>query len=104
MTENEVFEHISDLAGDYKCFDEKISHQESLILCNLIEEIQQYRAIGTVEEFKALKEKNVAKKPIGEYTQCKCSVCGRRVRSGRGSSSFVRDNFCQRCGQKLDWQ
>ena len=91
MTENEVFEHISNLAGDYKCFDEKISHQESLILCNLIEEIQQYRAIGTVEqlewckdashwkelfkeklekyeaigtieEFKALKEKNEPKK------------------------------------------
>ena len=59
MTENEVFEHISDLAGDYKCFDEKISHQESLILCNLIKEIQQYRAIGTVEEFKALKATNV---------------------------------------------
>lgn len=58
MTENEVFEHISNLAGDYKCFDEKISHQESLILCNLIEEIQQYRAIGTVEEVRALKEKN----------------------------------------------
>ena len=57
MTENEVFEHIGDLAGDYKCFDEKISHQESLILCNLIEEVQQYRAIGTVEEFKTLKEK-----------------------------------------------
>ena len=57
MTENEVFEHIGDLAGDYKCFDEKISHQESLILCNLIEEVQQYRAIGTIEEFKALKEK-----------------------------------------------
>lgn len=58
MTENEVFEHIGDLAGDYKCFDEKISHQESLILCNLIEEVQQYRAIGTIEEFKALKVEN----------------------------------------------
>lgn len=49
-------------------------------------------------------EKQIAKKPLGEYTQCKCSVCGRRVRSGRGSSSFVRDNFCQRCGQAIDWE
>lgn len=56
MTENEVFEHIGDLAGDYKCFDEKISHQESLILCNLIEEVQQYRAIGTMEEVRMLKD------------------------------------------------
>lgn len=65
MTENEVFEHISNLAGDYKCFDEKISHQESLILCNLIEEIQQYRAIGTVEEFRILKELKNEHRKIG---------------------------------------
>lgn len=30
-----------------------------------LEEIQQYRAIGTIEEFKDLKEKSVAKK--GEF-------------------------------------
>ena len=33
----------------------------------------------------------------------KCPACNRRIRSGGGSSSFVRDNFCQRCGRKLDW-
>lgn len=48
-------------------------------------------------------EKQIPKKPIGTYTDFKCSVCGRRVRSGKGSSSRQRDNFCQRCGQKLDW-
>lgn len=48
-------------------------------------------------------EKQIPKKPIGRYTDYKCSVCGRRVRSGKGSSSRVRDNFCQRCGQALDW-
>lgn len=47
--------------------------------------------------------KQIPVKPTGRYTNYKCSVCGRRVRSGKGSSSFVRDNFCQRCGQKLDW-
>ena len=72
-------------------------------MADIRELLKEYEAIGTVEDFKELREKSVAKKPIGEYTQCKCSVCGRRVRSGRGSSSFVRDNFCQRCGQKLDW-
>lgn len=50
-------------------------------------------------------EKQIPKKPIsfGGRTDYKCSVCGRRVRSGKGSSSRVRDNFCQRCGQALDW-
>ena len=36
--------------------------------------------------------------------QYKCPACNRRVRAGNGSSSFVRDNFCQRCGRKLDWE
>ena len=34
----------------------------------------------------------------------RCPVCGRRVRSGKGSSSFVRDKRCQDCGQILVWK
>lgn len=49
-------------------------------------------------------EKQIAKKPIGTHTDFKCPVCNRRVRSGKGSSSRRRDNFCQRCGQKLNWE
>lgn len=70
----------------------------------LLEEVEQYRALGTVEELKEAREKQVAKKPIGRHTDYKCSVCGRRVRSGKGSSSRQRDNFCQRCGTKIDWE
>lgn len=108
MTESEALLRIKDM--EYECMNSTIHYytDKDIPMLRLsekaLEEIQQYRAIGTIEEFKALKEKSVAKKPIGEYTQCKCSVCGRRVRSGRGSSSFVRDNFCQRCGQAIDWQ
>ena len=160
MTENEVFEHISNLAGDYKCFDEKISHQESLILCNLIEEIQQYRAIGTVEdiqevmalckslqetvcrymnigtieefkalkdinriadnlskmeriEFKALKEKSVAKKPyiqqivkdFREHDCYECPNCDCFVGYvSECQEEHYQDIYCPNCGQKLDWQ
>ena len=48
-------------------------------------------------------EKRLPKKPIGRHTNYKCPVCDRRVRSGKGSSSFGVDYFCQRCGQALDW-
>lgn len=48
-------------------------------------------------------EKQISQRPIGKYTDYKCPICGRCVRSGKGSSSKGRDNFCQRCGQKLDW-
>lgn len=50
----------------------------------------------------ALKRLEPMKMP-GTYTDYKCAVCGRRIRSGNGSSSFTRDNFCQRCGQAIDW-
>ena len=42
-------------------------------------------------------------KPTGEYTNCRCPRCGRRVRSGLGSSSRTRDKRCQDCGQVIDW-
>ena len=48
-------------------------------------------------------EKQIPKKPIGRHTSYKCPICDRRVRSGKGSSSFGVDHFCQRCGQALDW-
>lgn len=48
-------------------------------------------------------EKQIPKKPIGKHTNYRCPVCNRRVRSGKGSSSFGVDYFCQRCGQALDW-
>ncbi len=48
-------------------------------------------------------KKQVQQKPIGKHTNYKCPICDRRVRSGKGSSSFGVDYFCQRCGQALDW-
>lgn len=47
--------------------------------------------------------KQIPVKPYGRHTEYRCSICKRRVRSGKGSSSHVRDNFCQGCGQMLDW-
>ena len=49
-------------------------------------------------------EKHIPKSPEGRHTDFKCPACGRRVRSGKGSSSHIRDNVCQRCFQVLDWE
>lgn len=57
-----------------------------------------------IDSLRELVEKATPKKPTGTYTDYKCPVCGRRVRSGKGSSSFTRDNVCQRCFQVLDWE
>ena len=56
-----------------------------------------------IDRLQELAEKATPKKPIGKHTNYKCPVCGRRVRSGKGSSSFTRDNICQTCFQRLDW-
>ena len=74
-----------------------------------MEEVQQYRAIGTLEECRAAAVKQTAKKPspidykkyIGivenaEYLRgtCWCPNCNQAIKSG---------TFCNNCGQKLDW-
>ena len=81
-----------------------------------IRRIEEHNRIHAVKEYpfaikitealdiavKAL-EKQIPKNPIGKHTNYKCPICNRRVRSGKGSSSFGVDYFCQRCGQALDW-
>ena len=77
-----------------------------------LEEIQQYRAIGTVEEFKALKEKNEPKKIIDiKKSECpedieyfgsdelfgKCPHCEGMVNHTWNPCS------CGDCGGLIDW-
>lgn len=65
---------------------------------DIIEELLPYMAIGTIEEFKALKEKSVAKKVISlsgnEYYDYKCPTCGMPDKDCMGK------RYCN-CGQAL---
>lgn len=65
-------------------------------------ELEQYRAIGTIGEFKALKEKSVAKKPRFYAHNYYCIECGNLVRNNE--FEWQRFLYCDKCGQKLDWQ
>lgn len=71
-----------------------------------LEEVQQYRAIDTVEEFKALKEKSEPKNWIaegigyGEYTW-KCPACNGYMALMVGTPKDNDYNFCPKCGQAL---
>ena len=56
-----------------------------------LQEIQQYREIGTVEEFKALKEKSVAK----EMDRYHCPICRHYFED---TDAY---NYCPVCGQKM---
>ena len=78
--------------------------QESVDMAvNALEEIEQYRAIGTVGECRAAAEKQKAKRPDGgrdidgnDYLIC--PNCCAIVADGEWTA-----NFCPDCGQKLDW-
>lgn len=74
-------------------------------LANWLEELQQYRAIGTVEECREAVEKQKAKRPDGgrdingnDYLICPncCAIVA-------DSECKWVTSFCPDCGQKLDW-
>lgn len=48
-------------------------------------------------------DKQIPRKPVGTYTDYRCGVCGTRVRSGKGSSSFTKDTVCRKCFTVIDW-
>ena len=49
-------------------------------------------------------KKQIPKKAVGNhYAHMRCPACNHRIPSGGGSSSRRRDNWCNYCGQKIDW-
>ena len=49
-------------------------------------------------------EKQIRKRAVGEhYAHMRCPGCNHRIPSGGGSSSRRRDNWCNYCGQAIDW-
>lgn len=72
-------------------------YEESVKMFNLImNEIEAYRAIGTIEECRAAVEKQVAKKPVDKIMFLECPNCG--------DVGILDCLYCSCCGQKLDWQ
>ncbi|MGF0064278.1 hypothetical protein ACQRCQ_03255 [Lachnospiraceae bacterium SGI.085] len=74
----------------------------------MVEELQQYRAIGTPEECHAVMEKQTAKKIKQQqwmYTRCSC---GHEFSKHHGDGYYSipqeqKTKYCPDCGQKLDW-
>lgn len=64
-----------------------------------MKEVEQYRALGTVEELKEAREKQVAKKPniVGEFFRlAECSDCHTVIQ--------FKQEYCHKCGNKVDWE
>lgn len=114
MTENEAIKELEtsiDLAK--MCtqnYERKNEIQGYEMAIKALEEVQQYRAIGTPEECRSWKEKQNAKKVISfDYNNGTvnygCPVCKRKIISkidGEWCGGTFNE-YCDRCGQKLDW-
>lgn len=110
MTENEAIEMLDNIQVDTR----DLKH--ALKCCDLIEtaikaleEVQDYRKIGTVEEVREAVEKTKAKKPIvhkntfsNAYT---CPTCNLLFIHRDETGWFCGKHyiFCPDCGKKIDW-
>ena len=93
MTEQEAMEMLD----SFYEMDEMYAAADMAI--KALEEVQQYRAIGTIDEFKALKEKSEPKEIEehnfqDEVNHYLCPSCRSIVR--------FNQNYCDECGQALE--
>lgn len=104
MTEQEAIEEL-------KCYRAQSGTsfpEEIEMAINALEEIEQYRTIGTPEECRAAVEKETAKKPDYEgdgysdghlvYDTWICPCCGKHY-----EVDYDDYDFCPECGQCIDW-
>lgn len=62
-----------------------------------LEELKQYRALGTVKELREAKEKQIAKKPLAPLTFSSVGTC-----PACSANQFVKHKYCGNCGQRLE--
>ena len=110
MKENEASVLIGNIPVNGKdgCYSITEYQEAKTVAVQALEEIQQYRAIGTPEECRAAVEKQTAKKPDYEgdgysdghlvYDTWICPCCGKHY-----EVDYDDYDFCPECGQCIDW-
>lgn len=72
-----------------------------------LEEVQEYRKLGTLEEVKEAVEKQKPKKVIiRAWEPCKCPTCSKELSKSMGDGYYKHYYYlkrCTECGQKLNW-
>ena len=107
MTESEALAELKTFPVN--CLDFK----ENQALQIAVDLLEQYRAIGTVSEFRELKEKATPKNPIVEvYAQSlyerktyRCPSCNHKLISkiDGGWCGGTLSKNCEKCGSAIDW-
>lgn len=99
MTENEALGYLKNSKRQKSMLGILPGSDIGNTIIKALEELKQYRAIGTPEECQAAMEKQIPYKPsrkklVWGIGKCKCGV------------EFLdrKTGFCGNCGQKLDWE
>lgn len=83
--------------GKDGCYSIAEYQEAKTVAVQALEEIQQYRAIGTPEECQAAMEKQKPKKPVMDGYCCfesyECPTCHHDISN--------EQKYCDKCGQKL---
>lgn len=107
MTENEAIKEIEasiDLAK--MCtqnYERKNEIQGYEMAIKALEEVQQYRQIGTVEECREAVEKQTAKKPV-RLDKCTCPSCSTYNETWKKRRNTIPIDivYCWHCGQSVE--
>lgn len=114
MTEQEAKEMIrQNICSSSKCNDSCMYGKNRCqyeMAMSALEEVQQYRALGTVEELKEAKEKQIAKKPeLIEGKMWTCPCCDNHLMHKwlKYPTELMPLSeglpYCLSCGQKILW-
>ncbi|RKJ46552.1 hypothetical protein D7X98_04135 [bacterium 1XD8-76] len=118
MKESRALENIISIKSEIQYGSNDIKQMKRIkcdslnIAIKALEEIQQYRAIGTVEECREARERQIPKKIIlnseddMEYEDYICPNCKdilQQRRKGATRITIYKFKFCHNCGQSLDW-
>lgn len=105
MNEQEAIKRLKSMLESTEIFHAYEEYAACEVAISALEEIQQYRALGTVEELKEAREKQIAKKVIKKTENADgfrtgyvaCPNCGAWV------VRPISMNGCSKCLQRLDW-
>lgn len=99
MKKNEASVIIGNIPVNGKdgCYSITEYQEAKTVAVQALEEVQQYRAIGTLEECRAAVEKQKPKKPVMDGYCCfesyECPTCHHDISN--------EQKYCDKCGQKL---
>lgn len=104
MTEQEARISIDKLVD---LFEYPMDNGALKVIHKALEELEQYRALGTVEELKEAREKQVAVKHhhtrvdniIDKVRKSVCPKCLGLIYTHQEEYP----NYCTNCGQRIDW-